>query len=138
MKTIEATVKNKKSAKPVSRVKDVTVSKKVIEPTPYIAEEVQADKVETKEIIKTNVFDSFVSLKGFIKREPKAKKTPRKVSAYGTAIEIMCKSPNLTIDVLNAKVKEQLGDFDGNGVRSAHVIVKKITSLLSANGLLIS
>jgi hypothetical protein len=132
-----------KSVKPVSKVKDVNVKKDSIYdlyPQSYIAEEVQADEAEAKEIIKTNVIDSFASLKGFAKREPKAKKekTPRKVSAYGTAIVIMCKSPNLTLDVLNKQVKELLGDFDGNGVRSAHVIVKKITSLLSANGLLIS
>jgi hypothetical protein len=74
-------------------------------------------------------------------KETKVKKekavSERKVTLFGTAIEVLCTDPFMTVETLKKKVKSKGLDPEvGNGVRSAHVIVKKIAGLLKKNGLL--
>jgi hypothetical protein len=65
----------------------------------------------------------------------KKAKAPKPVvaSAYGVSIEIMCKDPNLSFQDLKKLVNEK-GFSKDSATRTAHVTVKKIYTLLKANG----
>jgi hypothetical protein len=64
-------------------------------------------------------------------------KKEKRITAFGVAIELLCSNPSMDMETLKKKVKSKGIDPDqGNGLRSAHVIVKKIVKLLTINGLL--
>jgi len=61
--------------------------------------------------------------------KPKKEKVP---SAYGTAVSLMCKNPNLTFAELKEQLKKQGFEKD-SACRTAHVTVKKVIALLKEN-----
>jgi hypothetical protein len=69
-------------------------------------------------------------------KEKKEKEVKEKrVTAYGFAIELLCSDPSMDMETLKKKIKlKGINTDEGNGLRSAHVIVKKIVKLLTING----
>ena len=70
-----------------------------------------------------------------VKGKGKAKKVPT-VTAYGTAIEIMCKNPQLTFPELK-KLLAKKGFTKDSAARTAHATTKKVYDLLTVNGYII-
>lgn len=113
----EPKVKPEKGEKPVEKPKAKPDVKNIIK-------EVN-DKVKTKS-----------SQKEKKEKAPKAPKEPAGPSAYGTAVEIMCKKPTLTFQELK-KLLAKKGFEKDSAARTAQLTVKKVYELLSANGFII-
>jgi hypothetical protein len=59
----------------------------------------------------------------------------KRITAYGFAIELLCSDPSMDKETLKRKVElKGINPNDGNGLRSAYVIVKKVVKLLTING----
>jgi len=92
---------------------------------------------EIKERAKKEM-DEIKKLAKLAKEEAKVNK-PERVhvdSAYGVAVEEMTKNPELTFDELKSLCKER-GFEKESAIRTAHVTVKKIVSLLKLYGWMI-
>jgi hypothetical protein len=98
-----------------------------------------------KDLLPTlNDYKHFIALwetlQGFIEPKLKAKKVkapkPPKVpipSAYGTAVDIMCKNPALTFQDLKTQLASA-GFSKDSAARTAQVTVHKVYNLLKING----
>ena len=92
-------------------------------------------KPDVKNIIK-EVNEKVKTKSSQKEKKEKAPKEPAGPSAYGTAVEIMCKKPTLTFPELK-KLLAKKGFEKDSAARTAQLTVKKVYSLLNENGFII-
>lgn len=93
------------------------------------------DAATAHEVIEE--FDVEKNAEGVVQHDkPKSKgkkeKKAKTITAYGTALELMCKNPELSFPELKTQLKKK-GFVKDSACRTAHVTVKKVVELLKAN-----
>lgn len=123
----------KEVAKKYPKVFDIKGYKSFSSLYEYMMDIASADEVITETTPKANVSQGNKAPKPPKPPKPPKEKKERVASAFGTAIETLCREPELKYKDLLAECKKA-GFSNPNAIRTAHAQFGKIYKLLTANG----